>query len=270
MIKLEERLEKEFKIMPNKFVKINSDYYIGGKNDLFVDKTLKQIQYMIFCLCLCDNRIQVAREIDNCYMPDFVFLEINREDYKVFRFLYGKHIKEFVNMDKNIDIKTEDNEQLFFSIVQDDNIYISINTKIIKYSTESTYTNVWVGDALLTKKKPSLYIKMKAYSFLDIQNYVEEIGYISEKSKIKIMFKKEEFLGWANCGHRFKQFIVDSMKSINTENEYELEGDFLVRDTSIVISFTELSIANHIKKNGAIAYSKYVGTTKKRNLGGTW
>lgn len=269
MIKLEEKLSKEFKVMPNKFVKINSEYYIGGENNLFINKTLKQTQFIIFCLCLCDNRIQVKKELlkDTEYMPNFVALEISREDLKVFRFLYGKHIKEFVDLDKDFNIKSKEGEYLFFSMYKEDTIHIFLNTKVIKYEENKTYTNVWVGDALLTKKRSSLYIKMKWYSFLDIQAYVEDRGEINSEDRLNIYFSKEEYNLWANCDHRITESLVSSLKSINSENNKNIQGSYEIKN-NIKISMKLKSVADHIKENGEIATSKYKGTSRKKSVKG--
>lgn len=269
--KLEEKLCNEFKIMQNKFVKINSDYYLGGKHDLFQGKSVKQIHFILFCLCLCDNRIQVYRERtnDSVFMPDFVSIEIKREDYRVFRVLYGSHLREFLKIDKNFCVKSE-NDYFFVSIEDDDSINITINTKIIKYEEDKKYTSVWVGDVLSTKKMSSLYIKLKSYSFLDIKDYIEGYGRIYDNNTFNVMFLKDDFEQWTLCGHRHKQYIVESIKSINKENEIRVTGGFCIKPNSITLRINTKSFADHIKENCINVENKYSGKTPKGTRQGSW
>lgn len=262
-IKLEEQLTNEIKITEDMCLKINNDYYVGGKYDLFVNKSLKQIQYIAFCLNLCNHTIIKKQKDLKCetYMPHKVHLTISRKDFKVFRFLYGKHIKNFIEMDKDICIQSNEGRVLFSSCFKDNTMQIDIDTDILKSNQEAFFTTIWMGDFLLTKKKPSIYIKMKIYKFLDIQDYVED--------RVKILISKQEFTEWTNCGHRYKQFILESMRSIDLENACKLIGGFEIKD-NIVLTFTKMSIADHIQINGEIACGKYNGKEKTKTIIGTW
>lgn len=267
MERLKVELTNEFKIIPNKILKINENYYVGARDSLFEGKTVKQIQYILFTLCLADNMIQFKRnsEENSNYMPDFVELTIKREDYRVFRFLYGVHIKDFIDMDKNFDM-----EHIYTSkVLDDESVNISVNTDIFKYNENKNYTNVWIGDILLTKKKSSIYLKMKMYSFLKVKDYIEGFGAISDDSNITVILSKSSFSEWCLCGNRYSQFIIDMMKSINKENEFEIIGNYSIKN-AIIFTFNEKSVANHIKQNGIIAHNKYFGKTKTKVINRTW
>lgn len=268
--KLEEKLCSEFKIMQNKFVKINSDYYLGGEHDLFDNKSVKQIHFILFCLCLCDNRIQVYRERtnDSVFMPEFVSIEIKREDYRVFKVLYGSHLREFLKIDKNFCMKSE-NDYLFVSIEDEEGINITINTKIIRYIEDKKYTSVWIGDILSTKKLASLFIKLKCYTFLDIKDYIEGYGRIYDNNTFNVMFLKEDFERWTSCGHRHKQYIIESIQSMNKENDFKVHGAFCIKPNSINLKINTKSFSDHVKQNCINIENKFSGKTQKSTIKGS-
>lgn len=271
---LEAKLDKEFKVMKNRFVRINSEFYVGGKYDMFTGKTLGQIKFMILCLCIADNRVQIYTEgnANDKPLPTRINIIVNESELKVFRSLYDKNIKTFKSINKVIDCQCSGIPVFWSSETEEGGVFISVSLDIIKYHEDKKYSNVWVGDVLSTTSISSMLLKFKSYSFLRVQSFIEDgsLEFIDEVKKIKLIVATSDFQNWTNCKDKITQMLKRALISIDKENNTKIECKAFY-DKRLVVQLDTLSLARNIKSNCEKIEKRYLDKNGKKprilNLG---
>lgn len=263
---LEARLDKEFKVMKNRFVRINSEFYVGGKYDMFTGKTLGQIKFMILCLCIADNRVQIYTEgnANDKPLPTRINIIVNESELKVFRSLYDKNIKTFKSINKVIDCQCNGIPVFWSSETEEGGVFISVSLDIIKYHEDKNYSNVWVGDVLSTTSISSMLLKFKAYPFLRVQSFVEggQTDSFEDLKKVKLIISSYDFQSWTNCKDKITQSLRRALASMDKENGIKIECKAFY-DKKLVVQLDTVNLAKNIKSNGEKIEARHSNKSNK-------
>lgn len=267
--KLELKLNKAYKILPKKYITINNDYFLEGENDLFVNLNLKQIQFMIMCIGLADNQLSRVRDIskDISYTPNLMQIEFTHDVIGIF---LKKNAKRNISNLKDVFSNMDNLSKGLFYCNYDEStkkFILLINPKIFCNIGEKNFTKVYLGDILLTNSLIGLYVKLKASKFANISQAMDDLETISNDEEMKIIFSKDKFKLWSNCGKDISKYMLNGLKSINLENSKFIYFRYIENktDSRFYVYVNRFGYMEHVKENGLIMFESCNSIKPKEN-----
>lgn len=267
--KLELKLNKIYKILPTKYITVNNKCFLDGDNDLFVGLNLKQIQFLIMCIGLADNQLTRIRENikDNKYTPNLIQIEFTHDVIDI----YLKN-----NAKRNIDILGEVfstsevlSRGLFYCNYnkEERKFILLINTDIFCNKGCKDFTKVYIGDIMATKSLSGVYVKLKTSKFANISQAMDDLETIDKEEDISIILSKEKFKLWSNCGKEISKYLLNGLKSINSENNKKIffKYEENKNDSRIILYVNRLSYFEHVKESGLIVFEACNSIKQKEN-----